>query len=92
MCGIFASTFPISRSKIKNRLNVINHRGPDNSSYIIGDNVALGYNRLSIVDLDQRANQPFEYNGLSIVFNGEIYNHVEMRIVLEAKGYASYYL
>ena len=88
MCGIFASTFPISESEIKNRLNVINHRGPDNSSYIIGDNVALGHNRLSIVDLDQRANQPFEYNGLSIVFNGEIYNHVEMRIVLEAKGYA----
>lgn len=88
MCGIFASTFPISESEIKNRLNVINHRGPDNSSYIIGDNVALGHNRLSIVDLDQRANQPFEYNGFSIVFNGEIYNHVEMRIVLEAKGYA----
>ena len=87
MCGIFASTFPISDSEIKRRLNIINHRGPDNSGYIKLDDVALGHNRLSIIDLDERANQPFEYNGMLIVFNGEIYNHVEMRRDLESKGY-----
>jgi len=87
MCGIFASTFPISDSEIKRRLNIIKHRGPDNCGYIKLEDVALGHNRLSIIDLDERANQPFEYNGMLIVFNGEIYNHVEMRRDLEAKGY-----
>ena len=75
----FCFNLPVSESDVNERLKVITHRGPDHSDYFISDGVALGHNRLAIVDLDERANQPFHYGGLSIVFNGEIYNHLKSR-------------
>ena len=72
MCGIYATTKNITESEIQKKLNVINHRGPDNSDFLINDKFSFGHNRLSIIDLDERSNQPFEYNGYYIVFNGEI--------------------
>lgn len=87
MCGIFVSTRAMSEVEIDERLDVIRHRGPDNSGSLIYDSVVLGHNRLSIVDLDERSNQPFVYGEISLVFNGEIYNHGELREVLIEKGY-----
>lgn len=88
MCGIYATTKNITESEIQKKLNVINHRGPDNSDFLINDKFSFGHNRLSIIDLDERSNQPFEYNGYYIVFNGEIYDHLELKKNLAAIGYS----
>ncbi|MBK86634.1 MAG: asparagine synthase (glutamine-hydrolyzing) [Flavobacteriaceae bacterium] len=63
------------------RLNLISHRGPDNKDYIKGENYFLGHTRLSILDTTESANQPMFSNDRSyvLIFNGEIYNHIELR-------------
>ena len=60
-------------------LNYQDKRGPDASGNFISHNIALGHNRLAIQDLDSRSNQPFVYKNLVMVFNGEIYNYVELK-------------
>ena len=66
------------------------NRGPDyqdSSIFSIGDNqVQLLHSRLSIIDLDPRSHQPFTIGGATIVFNGEIYNYVELRQQLIDQG------
>jgi len=79
MCGI-AGIFSIvtpTREEIGALTNAIAHRGPDAHGYYLNNHIALGHRRLSIIDLDARANQPFySQNGrFVIVFNGEIYNY-----------------
>lgn len=66
------------------------HRGPDALSSWTNNKVALGHNRLSIVDLSSAANQPFYRNDLelSIIFNGEIYNYQTIRKELIQEGYS----
>ena len=70
--------------------NVMQHRGPDaDGQWVASDGrVGLGFRRLAIVDLSPSANQPMsnEDGSLQIVFNGEIYNHAEIRKELEALG------
>lgn len=66
------------------------HRGPDAQKVWISDSgqVGLGHRRLSIIDLSEQAAQPMHYlNRYTIVFNGEIYNYVEIRERLVIKGY-----
>lgn len=93
MCGIAGfidnkSTKENALSHIKLMLKSIQHRGPDNSSVWQSENITLGHNRLSIIDLHETANQPFEYLDVVIVFNGEIYNYLELRNVLQNKGWS----
>ena len=80
MCGILAFFGEgIETSKLDESLNMMNHRGPDFQKSMCFDNgVYLGHNRLSIIDLDQRSNQPFESGDLVIVYNGEVYNYLEL--------------
>ena len=93
MCGI-AGIVNFDQSKINPELangikKSLEHRGPDFSKVdYINENVALIHTRLSIIDLDQRSNQPMysKDNRFSIVFNGEIYNYREIRKTLEEKG------
>ena len=61
------------------------HRGPDNSSHYFLEPALFIHNRLTIIDLDKRANQPFLSNDKQkvIVFNGEIYNYLELKKILE---------
>jgi asparagine synthase (glutamine-hydrolysing) len=93
MCGIYGTTINYSQSQIKEKLNRFSFRGPDyqgvkNYSYYSGQ-LTLGHNRLSIIDLDSRSNQPFDYSdSVSIVFNGEIYNYQDIRKSLQKKGYS----
>ncbi|NEW59759.1 asparagine synthase (glutamine-hydrolyzing) [Sulfurovum sp. bin170] len=72
-----------SLEEIEQLNRTLSHRGVDNSQvkeYIFaGNRLSLGHNRLAIQDLDARANQPMESERFSIVFNGEIYNHMELR-------------
>lgn len=68
--------------------NMIVHRGPDDSGYYSDQYVQLGFRRLSIIDLEA-GHQPLSYENERywIVFNGEIYNYLELRSQLEAEGY-----
>lgn len=94
MCGIAGiisgdTTF-ISQDKLKAMTNIIAHRGPDGEGHWISPNqqVGLGHRRLSIIDLSHEADQPMHYmSRYSIVFNGEIYNYIELRETLQQKGY-----
>ncbi len=69
--------------QIKKMSSSIEHRGPDNSDYWLDNNsgVALGHQRLSVIDLSNAGNQPMQFvNGRFVIsFNGEIYNHLEIR-------------
>lgn len=80
MCGIlavFSSEF--AEKDLRSSLSLMNHRGPDFQGVNVHNGVFLGHNRLSILDLDSRSNQPFVFGDYSIVFNGEIYNYLELK-------------
>ncbi len=68
-------------------LESIAHRGPDARSTWVNMPVVLGHNRLSIIDLSEDGTQPMHYFDSAIVFNGEIYNYIEVRVELVKKGY-----
>jgi len=93
MCGIAGSIGPKapSRARIERALTLMRNRGPDQQAYReerLGDQtVTLLFARLAIVDLDPRASQPFEDGDLTLVYNGEIYNYVEVKAELEALGH-----
>ena len=92
MCGIagaFAS-HPVDAENIRKALASMGHRGPDaegQASFAVGmSTVTLLHTRLAIIDLDPRANQPFQRGPLHLSFNGEIYNYLELRAELSALG------
>jgi asparagine synthase (glutamine-hydrolysing) len=68
-------------------LQVQHHRGPDATCTWSAGPVYLGHNRLSIIDLSEAANQPMHFGSLSIIFNGEVYNYVEIGKELESLGH-----
>lgn len=92
MCGIagYIGESPRSESELQQTLTLMQNRGPDDQHYnnfISGNkNVYLLHSRLSIIDLDNRSNQPFTIGEYTIVFNGEIYNFIELREQLKSKG------
>lgn len=90
MCGIsgIISKNVIEKNIIEQMTNTIIHRGPDGFGYSYGENFVFGHRRLSIVDLSEAGHQPMEYlDRYVITFNGEIYNHLEIRKELEKNGY-----
>lgn len=87
MCGIYITNIPYSKDDVKSKLDSISFRGPDYTGIDKVNNITLGHLRLSIIDLDPRSNQPMEYNNLRIVFNGEIYNYLEVKNDLINEGY-----
>lgn len=92
MCGIAGFMDPTlskeeGKTGIEKMLQSIAHRGPDARGIYNHEGTWLGHNRLSIIDLSAEANQPFHYDGLQIIFNGEIYNYIEIRERLIQKGY-----
>tara|TARA_B100001996_G_scaffold305544_1_gene246644 strand:+ start:1687 stop:3450 length:1764 start_codon:yes stop_codon:yes gene_type:complete len=93
MCGIVGEYFfknKCGNHNIELMLDKIKSRGPDFSGFEIKDHICLGHSRLSIIDLSNASNQPFEDNEakLSMVYNGCIYNYVELRKILTKKGYS----
>jgi asparagine synthase (glutamine-hydrolysing) len=62
-------------------LSLMKNGGPDNTTIIERDGILFGHNRLSIIDLSDAANQPFETEKYILLFNGEIYNYQEARVL-----------
>lgn len=91
MCGI-AGVISISKdvdlSVIKNMTDSIAHRGPNGEGQYKHEHFAFGHRRLAIVDLSEAGHQPMHYNDrYTITYNGEVYNHPELREELEQHGY-----
>jgi len=89
ICGIFnLDASPVSMDLIKKMNRTMTHRGPDGEGFFIDSNIGLGHRRLSIIDL-HTGDQPMgnEDGMVQVVFNGEIYNFLELRRVLEGKGH-----
>ena len=97
MCGIAGiinfsgSTNALNINILKKMSDIIVHRGPDDEGHWISDDnkCGLAFRRLAIVDLSYDGHQPMKTadGRFTIVFNGEIYNHIELREDLEKKGY-----
>ncbi len=85
MCGIAGYIGDVSREKIAKMLQVISHRGPDDNGMFIRGNVGLGNNRLAVIDVSPKGHQPMFDNekSLCIVYNGEMYNFMEVRRQLD---------
>jgi asparagine synthase (glutamine-hydrolysing) len=93
MCGICGVFHPdrserVSRDALALMSRQIAHRGPDDDGFFVEENVGLAMRRLSIIDL-QTGHQPIsnEDQTIWIVYNGEIYNHLEIRQELESRGH-----
>ena len=90
MCGFvgFIDKKKNKKKIIKDMADIIVHRGPDSDGYYVDEDCALGFRRLSIIDLSG-GTQPIynEDNSLAIIFNGEIYNYKEIKEELVKKGH-----
>ncbi len=94
MCGISGIIFKknnIDISKITAMNEILNHRGPDHSGYLQHNNLLLGHTRLSIIDLSSKGTQPMTNDGrFWIIYNGEIYNYLDLKEELIQKNYKFY--
>ena len=94
MCGICGLVGQAESQKLGAMLKTIDHRGPDDfGSYIsetsTGETIGLGHKRLSIIDLSPAGHQPMSSldGRIWLVFNGEIYNYLELRQDLITRGH-----
>jgi len=93
MCGIcgivnFNKASP-SKENLRPMMEAIKHRGPDDEGVFIEDSVGFGFVRLSIIDISIKGHQPFfDSTGRYVmIYNGEVYNYIEIREVLKKRGY-----
>lgn len=93
MCGISGifnfNGAPVREKKLKEMNRLIRHRGPDGDGIFIDSNVGIGATRLAIIDLREISNMPLydTENRYVIVYNGEIFNYIEIKKELLQKGY-----
>ncbi len=93
MCGIagYIGSFPLEPNNLNKASIALKHRGPNDEGLynheLNNKYVSLVHRRLSIIDLDKRSNQPFKYKNTVLVFNGEIYNYMEIRKQLKELGH-----
>ena len=94
MCGFVGFTGGLydiadKKSVINKMLQKIIHRGPDSDGVYCDNEVALGFRRLSIIDLSSNGNQPIfnEDKSICVLLNGEIYNYAELKTELEKLGH-----
>jgi asparagine synthase (glutamine-hydrolysing) len=92
MCGIAGIVYKdgsqVRERDIKSMTDAIAHRGPDDEGIYMNQNFGLGHRRLSIIDLSVAGHQPFTYQNVKVIFNGEIYNYIELRNELKASGFS----
>jgi asparagine synthase (glutamine-hydrolysing) len=88
MCGIGGIVgSDVSRRALEQMGAAMAHRGPDGNGIWLGDEAGLSFRRLAIIDLHERSNQPLELGPWKLVFNGEIYNYLELRDELRGAGH-----
>ena len=89
MCGIFGIVSPtVVRQQLEVSTNTLSHRGPNDSGFFVGEGIGLGHRRLSIIDLEGGHQPIFNEDGSKcIIFNGEIYNFMELKDHLLLKGH-----
>lgn len=91
MCGICGFTGEIldKEQVLKSMTDRLIHRGPNSEGFYFSSEISMGFRRLSIIDVDERSNQPMynEDKTLVLTFNGEIYNYKELREELVARGH-----
>lgn len=83
MCGVVGGY----GNRVEQGVTALIHRGPDAQATKRIGALTFGHTRLAIIDPDPRSNQPFEYQGLTLTFNGEIWNYKSLRAELEASGH-----
>lgn len=92
MCGIagYFGISPPDLDRLKAASHALRHRGPDGDGFYShaknGNHVAFVHRRLAIIDLEARSDQPFHFDESVLLYNGELYNYVELRHELEAQG------
>ena len=91
MCGLVGiisrNGKPVRREVLGQMLSVLHHRGPDEDGYMVDEAVGFGHKRLTVIDTVS-GGQPMDADGLTIVFNGEIYNYIELRNELVELGHS----
>ncbi|HCA07583.1 asparagine synthase (glutamine-hydrolyzing) [Chryseobacterium sp.] len=93
MCGIAGIIYKdknsVKEETLKKMTDKMSHRGPDAEGFFTSQNVGLGHRRLSIIDISNSANQPFFLDNKHVlVFNGAIYNYLEIKQELKQNGYS----
>ena len=89
MCGIAGFIGRGDSETLSSMVQTLKHRGPDDTGIWHKDKVGFAHARLSVIDLSPAGHQPMHSNSgdVTVVFNGEIYNYLELKKELEAKGY-----
>ncbi len=93
MCGIAGilriDGEPVAPGYVAAMVDTLRHRGPDGDGSYFAPGIAFGHTRLAIIDLSDASGQPFvdEAAGLALIFNGEIYNYLELRSELKSLGH-----
>jgi asparagine synthase (glutamine-hydrolysing) len=90
ICGIFRTgSEPVPHGQVAAMIATLRHRGPDGEGSYLAPGLGFGFTRLRIIDLSPASDQPFidEAADMALVFNGEIYNYLELRSELKAKGH-----
>jgi asparagine synthase (glutamine-hydrolysing) len=87
ICGLYGlQTYDELTRRVQGMVRTIAHRGPDAEGTFVGERVALGHRRLSILDLSPTGAQPMTLGATTVVYNGECYNFRELRAELEQSG------
>jgi len=91
MCAIAGivnlSKKTVDEKNLKLMIRVVKYRGPDDEGFFVDKNIGLGHARLSILDLSSAGHQPMHYKNLTIIYNGEIYNYLELKKQLKKRGH-----
>jgi len=93
MCGIAGiinlNQKPVNKKDLEKMIKLVNYRGPDDDGYFVKENIGFEHCRLSIIDLSKAGHQPMsnENTTIWIVYNGEIYNYLELGEELKRQGH-----
>ena len=90
MCGLiinYEASGELNELQFSTALGALSHRGPDAQGLVKTENIIFGHRRLSILDLTKNSDQPFKYTNYWMVYNGEIFNYVELKQELESLGH-----
>ncbi len=89
ICGVISADASAAESRVRKMMQALAHRGPDDKGMLTQPGVAFGVRRLSIIDLSGGRQPVFNETGdVGVVFNGEIYNFLQLRAELENRGHA----